>query len=85
MASERDGIPRNGRYATVSSLFSIVGGLRIHTGHGCEGEQGPGTAPWWHTNISGTLNLELQGSVCTAIRNKGALGSLKGSSRVKPL
>lgn len=29
------------------------------SGHGCEGEQGPGTVPWWPADISGTLSLEL--------------------------
>lgn len=44
MASERDGMPRNGRYASVSSLFSVVG-VPALKGYGCEAEQGPGTVP----------------------------------------
>lgn len=73
MASERDGVPRNGRYATVFSLFSALWESQASQGTDVKVSRGLELHPGGLQTSVG-LSPEPQGSVCTEVRNKGALG-----------
>lgn len=77
-------MPRNGRYATVSSFFSALWESQDSEVMGVKVRRGLELHPGGLLTSVG-LSPEPQGSVCREVGNKDALGSLNGSSRMKLL
>ena len=75
----------NDRYVTAFSLFSVLWESEDSQGMGLKVGRGLELCPGRPAIVSGTLDPGPQGSVCSEVRNEGALGSLNSSSRMEPL